>query len=113
MVALSKFSSLFKNTALFLIMFHINPKFPRMKLLEHAFQLLCIAGAVGMTAYCIHKYLDDASLVSINSRRFHDNPGDVYPSISICLYGGLFLDTNNVEGSDIAKMVKGSTEDKR
>ena len=63
-----------------------------------------------MTAFCIHKYLDDASLVSINSRRFHDTPDDVYPSISICLYGGLFVDTNNVTGSDIAKMVMGSTE---
>ena len=110
MVALSKFSSLFKNTALFLIMFHINPKFPRMKLLEHAFQLLCIAGAVGMTAYFIHKYLDDASVVSINSRRFHDTPDDVYPSISICLQDGLFVDTNNVKGSDIAKMVEGLTK---
>ena len=81
-----------------------------MKLLEHAFQLLCIAWAIGMTAFCIHKYLDDASVVSINSRKFHDTQDDVYPSISICLYRGLFVDTNNVTGSDIEKMVKGSTE---
>ena len=78
-----------------------------MKLLEHIFQLLCIAGAFGMTALCIHKYLDDGSVVSINNRRFHDTPGDVYPSISICLRDGVFVDTNNVTGSDIEKMVKG------
>ena len=89
-------------------MFHINPKLPRMKLLEHVFQLLCIAGAIGMTVFCIHKYLDDASVVSTNSRRFHDTPDDVYPSISICLHGELFVDTNNAKGSDIEKMVKGS-----
>ena len=81
-----------------------------MKLLEHTFQLLCIAGAIGMTAFCIYKYLDDASVVSMKSRRFHDTPDDVYPSISICLYNGLFVDTNNAKGSDIEKMLKGLTE---
>ena len=79
-------------------------------MLKHIFRLLCIAGAIGMTALCIYKYLDDASVVSINSRRFHDTPDYVYPSISICLVGGLFVDTNNVKGSDIEKMVKGSAE---
>ena len=91
-------------------MFHISPKLQRMKMLKHIFQLLCIAGAFGMTALCIHKYLDDGSVVSINNRRFHDTPDDVYPSISICLLHGLFVDTNNVKGDDIENMVKGLTE---
>ena len=64
-----------------------------------------------MTAFCIHKYLDDASVVSIDKRRFHDTPDDVYPSISICLVrDGLFVDTNNVSGNEIKKMVNGLTE---
>ena len=64
-----------------------------------------------VTAFCIKKYLDDTSVISIdNNRRLDDNPDDVYPSISICLREGLFVDTNFVQGSDIENMVKGYTE---
>ena len=75
--------------------------YPSVALLaELVFLLLCIAGAIRMTAFCIKKYLDDTSVVSIdNNRRFHDNPDYVYPSISIFLWEGLFVDTNFVKGS--------------
>ena len=111
MVALSKLSFIFHTDNIILHCVQYYPlEVNRMKLLKNIFQLLCIAGALGMTSFCIYKYLDDGSLVSINSRRFHDTPDDVYPSISICLYRGLFVDTNNVNGSDIEKKMNGLTE---
>ena len=62
-------------------------------------QLFCIIGAVGMTAFCIHKYIKNESVVSISYRRFHSTPEDIYPSISICFKNGQtgpFVDVNNI-----------------
>ena len=82
-----------------------------MNKLNILFQLLCIAGAVGMTLFCVLKYLSNESVVSVSLRVFHDAPDDVYPSISICFLHndkyGPFVDTNGLIREDIAKMMTG------
>ena len=74
---------------------------------------MCIAGAVGMTLFCVFKYFKNESIVSVSYKVFHDTPDDVYPSISICLGNkkfGPFVDTNNISAEDISDMMKGLTK---
>ena len=74
--------------------------------LEILYQVLCIAAAVGMTTFCIVKYVKNESVVSVNHREFHQTPTDVYPSISIC-FGQPFMKTNNTEDAKVENMMKG------
>ena len=74
------------------------------------YQILCIAGAVGMTSFCVFKYFKNESVVSVSYKVFHDTPDDVYPSITICLGTskfGPFVETNNISHEYIAQMMKG------
>ena len=80
--------------------------FQTMAKLTPLYQLLCIAGAVGMSTFCMVKYFKNKSVVSVNYRQFHDTPSDVYPSISLC-FGPPFKNTNNTEDAKIAEMMKG------
>ena len=63
---------------------------------EKVFQIFCIAGAVGMTAYSVMKYTRNESVVTIYYKEFHATPEDVYPSITLC-----FVNTNK---SEIARL---------
>ena len=70
------------------------------------YQLLCITAALGMTTFCIVKYLKNKSVVSVNYKQFQDPPTDVYPSISIC-FRKPFIKTNNTEDAKVEEMMKG------
>ena len=77
------------------------------------YKILCIAGAVGMTSFCVFKYFKNESVVSVSYKVFHDTPDDVYPSISICLRAtnvGPFVDTNDISREDISDMMRGLTK---
>ena len=82
-----------------------------MNKLNILFQIVCIAGAVGMSLFCVLKYLKNESVVSVSYKLFQETPEDVYPSISICLIFtdklGPFVDTNNISRKDIAHMMTG------
>ena len=79
---------------------------------ELFYQILCIAATIGMTSYCIHKYFKNESVVSVNTKEFHDSPNDIYPSISLCFRPNekLFVDTKDMNRTEMIKMMKGNKE---
>ena len=85
-----------------------------MNIFKILYQIFCIAGAVGMSLFCVLKYLKNESVVSVSYKVFHDTPDDVYPSISICFYTlnqyGPFVNTSGINKQDIARMMKGEKE---
>ena len=84
-----------------------------MNVFRIVYQVFCIAGALGMSLLCVHRFMKNESVVSVSYKVFHETPDDVYPSISICFQDarlGPFEDTNDIKKSEIADMMTGKTE---
>ena len=84
-----------------------------MNVFRIVYQVFCIAGALGMSLLCVHRFMKNESVVSVSYKVFHETPDDVYPSISICFQDarlGPFEDTNDIKKSEIADMMTGKIE---
>ena len=40
------------------------------------YRILCISGALGMTGFCVYKYLRNESVVSVNTKNFDESGTD-------------------------------------
>ena len=49
------------------------------------YRKLCLVSAIILTCYSIHIYLLDDDLAEIHYKEYHENPEDLYPSITIYL----------------------------
>ena len=49
------------------------------------FHLACIMVTVGIASWCCYQYSLNADFTIINFRRFNDDQGSIYPSVSLCL----------------------------
>ena len=83
---------------------------PIMNKFKTFYQIVCALGAVGMTSYCIRKYIKNENIAIVNHREFHVGPEDIYPSTTICLFNydfGPFKDHHSMNKTELFKMMKG------
>ena len=53
--------------------------------LRNVFRTVCIFAALLLICYCIHEYALDQDVTHIEYKKFHEEPDQIYPSITICL----------------------------
>ena len=51
---------------------------------RNIFQVACIIATVLLTFYCIHEYSLDKDVTEIIYKKFHGQPDELYPSITLC-----------------------------
>ena len=51
--------------------------------------------------YCIQEYSLDQDVTHIEYKKFHDGPGEIYPSITLCFYKPFRHDKMMVLGRDV------------
>ena len=54
--------------------------------LRNLFRAICIIGAILLIGYCIREYALDQDVTHIEYKKFHEQPDDLYPSITLCFY---------------------------
>ena len=52
--------------------------------LTNLFRAICLIGTLIMTIFCIQEYVLDQDVTHIGYKKFHDEQGEVYPSITLC-----------------------------
>ena len=58
--------------------------------LRNLFRAICIIGAILLIGYCIREYALDQDVTHIEYKKFHEQPDDLYPSITLCFYNPFF-----------------------
>ena len=72
--------------------------------------LLCLAAALYMTYLCIRNYIADEDICLVDYKEFHDTVDDIYPSISVGIFGLLCDRDEKVDPKHYMDFLSGDSE---
>ena len=66
-------------------------------MISFGFRILLVLATCILVWYCIERYLQNSNTASIDYRRYHQRPEDIYPSVSICFSGLAIYDSDRLQ----------------
>ena len=74
--------------------------------MNKAFRIICMLTAITMTTYCYQRFLLNESTSLVDFQVFGKRDQDIYPSISLCLYGPGLIKEDELQKVNITTTAK-------
>ena len=59
--------------------------------LTYTYHTVCVATTISLMIYCLHKYLQNKDVSTVDYKTFNNDPEDIYPAVTLC-FQPQFLD---------------------
>ena len=79
------------------------------KLILNSFHFLCLTCTIGISAYCAYKFYLNEDISVVEFDKFNGNDKNIYPTLSLCFYGGGMFNQKWIAQNHIAEEIVNTT----
>ena len=79
------------------------------KLILNSFHFLCLTCTIGISAYCAYKFYLNEDISVVEFDKFTGNDRNIYPTLSLCFYGGGMFNQKWMVQNHIAEEIVNTT----